>query len=161
MQLASFSFLSKKKMLYTTIVIGLGLASYAQAHGNHEQQPIASDWASQHMADEHHISSYDAGSFFKLHDYDDSNEWTMEDIIKTYGGRDESTRHISQEDKDKAAKEVISLFDRDLSGTVSFAEFVTGDASGIKLPSISWATGHHGDDEFECMRSIHGPLDPV
>ena len=63
--------------------------------------------------EEHHIKSFDAGSFFKLYDYDSSNEWTREDILKTYRLKDESTYHISSDEKAKATKKVIKLFDRD------------------------------------------------
>jgi len=101
------------------------------------------------VTEEHHISSFDAGSFFNLHDYDSSNEWTPEDILKTYGLKDESTKHISQEEKDKAVQKVIDLFDRDRSGTISFAEYTIGDAQGIKLPDLGFGPGHHGDDEYE------------
>ena len=99
--------------------------------------------------EEHHITSFDAGSFFNLHDYDSSGEWTAEDILKTYGLRDESTNHISQLDKGKAVRKVIELYDRDVSGTVSFAEFVVGNAEGIELPDFGFGPGHHGDDEYE------------
>lgn len=37
--------------------------------------------------EEHHINSFDAGAFFNLHDYDSTNEWTPDDILKTYGER--------------------------------------------------------------------------
>ena len=84
------------------LVTLLGLARYAHAHGGHEQQPVPADadWTTRHMIEEHHISSFDAGSFFNLHDYDSSNEWTPDDILKTYGLKDESTKHVSQEEKD-------------------------------------------------------------
>lgn len=91
----------------------------------------------------------------------------------------ESTNHISQADKDKAVKAVIDLYDRDNSGTISFAEFVAGDAQGIKLPDFGkrlytdgfaqtktnsikgFGPGHHGDDEYEYeihhFEKFHGP----
>ena len=99
--------------------------------------------------EEHHISLFDAGSFFNLHDYDSSNDWTPEDILKTYGLKDESTKHIAQEEKDKAVQRVIELYDRDKSGTISFAEYTIGEAEGIKLPDFGFGPGHHGDDEYE------------
>ena len=101
------------------------------------------------LIEEHHITSFDAGSFFNLHDYDSSNEWTPEDILKTYGLKDSSASHISQSEKENAVQKVISLYDRDKSGTISFAEFVTGDAQGIKMPDFNFGPGHHGDDEYE------------
>lgn len=127
------------------------LLRHAQAHGNHDQQPVAADadWATRHMAEEHHINSFDAGSFFNLHDYDSTNEWTLDDLLKTYGLRDESTNHISISDKKNAMQKVIDLYDRDASGTVSFAEYTIGEAQGIKLPDFGYGPGHHGDDEYE------------
>ncbi len=74
-------------MLLPLLPLTLALIGCAQAHEDHEQQPIDpdADWATRHMAEEHHITAFDAGSFFTLHDYDSSNEWTPEDILKTYG----------------------------------------------------------------------------
>ena len=136
-------------MLY--ILTLLCMAGYAQAHGGHEQQPIPADadWATRHMAEEHHITSFDAGSFFNLHDYDSSNEWTFDDIMKTYGLKDQNTVHVPHAEKQKAVEKVISLYDRDKSGTISFAEYTIGEAEGIKLPDFGFGPGHHGDDEYE------------
>ena len=99
--------------------------------------------------EEHHITSFDAGSFFNLHDYDSSNQWSAEDLLKTYGLKDESTNHISQDEKDKAIQGVIEIFDRDRSGTISFAEYINGVNWGLKLPDLGYGPGHHGDDEYE------------
>ncbi|KAF2721542.1 secretory pathway protein-like protein Ssp120 [Polychaeton citri CBS 116435] len=134
----------------------LGIVCHALAHGDHgrnnAQQPIVdqtADWATRHMAEEHHMSSFDAGSFFKLHDYDDSGFWTPEDILKTYGLKDQSTKHISNADKQAAAKKIIDLYDHDKDGRVSFAEYIISDGQGIKLPDFGYGPGHHGDDEYE------------
>lgn len=138
-------------MLLPVAAIAALLLRHAQAHGGHEQQPVAADadWATRHMAEEHHITSFDAGSFFNLHDYDSTNEWTLEDLLKTYGLKDESTNHIAQAEKENAMRRVIEMYDRDASGTVSFAEYTIGEAQGIKLPDFGWGPGHHGDDEYE------------
>lgn len=45
--------------------------------------------------------------------------------------------------------EVIKKFDRDMSGTISFAEYTIGSAQGITLPDFGFGPGHHGDDEYE------------
>ncbi|KAK3664128.1 hypothetical protein LTR22_005093 [Elasticomyces elasticus] len=129
-----------------TTLMGLALA-----HGGHDQQPIPADadWTVRHMSEEHHITNFDAGSFFNLHDYDGTNEWTLDDILKTYGLRHESTDHNPMFEKEKAAKKVIDLYDRDLSGTISFAEYTIGAAQGLTLPDFGWGPGHHGDDEYE------------
>ena len=52
------------------------------------------------------------------------------------GLRDESTNHIAEEEKNKAVKAVIELYDKDNSGTVSFGEFVDGFGKGVRLPDF-------------------------
>nr|POE46769.1 putative calcium-binding protein [Quercus suber] len=113
------------------------------------------------MAEEHHISSFDAASFFNLHDFDSNNAWTTNEIFKFYGLEHASTDHISKSDKDAAVKKVIDLYDRDRSGTISSAEFIVGSAQGITLPDFGYGPGHHGDDEYEYeihhFEKFHGP----
>lgn len=101
------------------------------------------------LTEEHHINSFDSGSFFNLHDYDASGFWSPDDIRKTYGFLDESTKHISTAEKDAAVQQVLKIFDLDRSGTVSFAEFTIGSAKGLELPDFGFGPGHHGDDEYE------------
>ncbi|SMR61389.1 unnamed protein product [Zymoseptoria tritici ST99CH_3D1] len=136
------------------LAVAASLYTTAQAHGSHahEQAPIVAenaDWATRHMAEEHHIANFDAGSFFTLHDFDSSNEWTHDDIYKFYGLDHHTTAQISSADKEEAVNKVIKLYDRDASGTVSFAEYTVGTAQGITLPDFGWGPGHHGDDEYE------------
>lgn len=69
--------------------------------------------------------------------------------MKTYGGMDKSTDHIPLEEKERAIQKVIEMYDRDKSGTISFAEYTVGEAQGLKLPDIGWGPGHHGDYEYE------------
>lgn len=69
--------------------------------------------------------------------------------MKTYGLMDESNRHVSQQEKDSAVQKIIQLYDRDQSGSISFAEYTIGEAQGIKLPDLGYGPGHHGDDEYE------------
>lgn len=139
--------------MYSALLLITTCITAVLAHGDHDQQPLAangeSDWTKMHMEQEHHITSFDAGSFFTLHDYDNTNQWTREDILKTYGLMDASTAHISQQQKDEAVQKVIELYDRDKSGSISYAEYTIGDAQGIKLPDFGFGPGHHGDDEYE------------
>ncbi|GAB7362655.1 hypothetical protein MBLNU230_g2964t1 [Neophaeotheca triangularis] len=145
-------------MRLTTVTTALGLLATASAHGEHGgepnnahdiQLPPDADWAHRHMAEEHHMADFDAGSFFTLHDYDNSGFWTRDDILTTYGLKDESTKHLSKQQKDDAVAKVLELYDRDRDGTVSFAEYTVNEASGVKLPDFGFGPGHHGDDEYE------------
>ncbi|TID25599.1 putative secretory pathway protein Ssp120 [Venturia nashicola] len=123
-------------------------ADHAQGHG---QQPLAAgaDWQTRHMSDEHHMQGFDAASFFKLHDFDNTGAWSPEDIRKMLGLYDESTQHVSEADKVSAVDKVLSLYDADRSGTISFAEFTVASAKGITLPDLGYGPGHHGDMEEE------------
>nr|OQO23841.1 hypothetical protein B0A51_09785 [Rachicladosporium sp. CCFEE 5018] len=138
-------------MLAQPILLLSALGAAVQAHGTHDQQPIDpnADWATTHMKSEHHIDSWDAGSFFNLHDYNSNNAWSRSDIAKTLGLLDPSTSHLTPTAKDAAVTKVLELFDQDRSGTVSFAEFTIGSAKGIKIPDFGYGPGHHGDDEYE------------
>ncbi|KAK8219228.1 hypothetical protein M8818_000960 [Zalaria obscura] len=129
----------------------LSSVALVNAHGDHSQTPIAedADWATRHMAEEHHINAFDAGSFFNLHDYDSSGTWTPDDIRKTYGLLDESTRDVPAERKQEVVDRVLELFDVDRSGSISYAEFTVGEARGLRLPDFGLGPGHHGDDEYE------------
>ena len=70
--------------------------------------------------------------------------------MKTFGFKDESTKDIPYEQKDGFVKQVIEMYDRDSSGTISLAEYTEGVAQGIKLPTPpGGGPGHHGDDEYE------------
>lgn len=123
------------------------------AHGDHghDQIPLAADadWETKHMAEEHHISSFDAGVFFQLHDYDNSGQWSQDDIKRTYGLFDASNSNVSEADKSSAVQKVLDLFDTDKSGTISYAEYTIASAKGVKLPDLGYGPGHHGDDEYE------------
>lgn len=95
------------------------------------------------------MASFDAGSFFNLHDYDSSNFWTADDLLKTYGLRHESTSHVAEEEKRASVQRVIDMFDRDKDNRISFAEYTIGVGQGLVLPDLGYGPGHHGDDEYE------------
>ena len=155
-----------------TLILALSAALNAAAHGgeHHEQIVVApdADWATRHMAgtsittwkpsevllanlrtEEHHISTFDAATFFTLHDYDSQGLWSSRDIKRTYGLEDESSAHVPEIEKDKVVEEVLKLFDSDHSGTITRDEFVTLSSQGVKLPDFGMGPGHHGDDEYE------------
>lgn len=99
--------------------------------------------------DEHHISNFDGGAFFQLHDFDDNGYWDFEEIYTTYGLKHESTDNIAADRKDDVIKQVMSLIDRDQDGRVTRDEWMAFVAGGGKLPDFGMGPGHHGDDEYE------------
>ncbi|MCJ1275881.1 hypothetical protein MMC21_003686 [Puttea exsequens] len=120
------------------------------AHGH--QVPISSptdDWATRHMAEEHHISNMDPSAFFTLHDYSNTNIWTPADIRRTYGLDDESTKEVAEERKAEIVRTVVELFDGDGDGVVGREEWLGGWREGKRLGDFGTGPGHHGDDEYE------------
>ncbi|KAI1843218.1 hypothetical protein JX265_012209 [Neoarthrinium moseri] len=135
-------------------VIALALASKALAHGDHggSQKPIVGEnanWMTKHMAEEHHISDFDASSFFTLHDFDGDGRWEPEEILRTYGIFDESNAKITAARRDQISREILGLIDKNGDGFVDRSEFVEFIHSGRTLPDMGTGPGHHGDDEYE------------
>jgi hypothetical protein len=142
----------------------------ASAHGGGEQPQIVvapdADWPTRHMAgmhkhfnasrmslinrvEEHHISGFDATTFFNLHDYDSTGIWTSVDIKRTYGLEDPSSSHISHTKKNMVVSTVLDMFDINKDGEISLAEYLQKDKENVKLPDFGMGPGHHGDDEYE------------
>ncbi|KAI9809965.1 MAG: hypothetical protein M1825_000398 [Sarcosagium campestre] len=130
----------------------LGLIGLSSAHGNHDQAPLSedpSDWATTHMAEEHHISNFDPGAFFSLHDFDNSESWTSDEILRTYGLEDPSMAHVSEARRHEVVIEVLKLLDKNHNGIVERDEWMDFCKSGGHLPDFGLGPGHHGDDEYE------------
>lgn len=85
------------------------------------------------MIEEHHISTFDAGSFFSLHDFDSSGAWTPDEVRRMYGLDDESTKDVSREKREEVTREVYRLFDADHNGLIEREEFVR---SGEVMPDF-------------------------
>ncbi|KAJ6134011.1 hypothetical protein N7523_000333 [Penicillium sp. IBT 18751x] len=129
------------------LAIGSGLAN---AHGSHSSdQPPSNDWATRHMMEEHHIESFDAGSFFLLHDYDSSGSWSVDEVRKTYGLDDESNNGVSESSKQAAVRTVFDLFDPSHTGFITRDAWMKAIADGVRLPDLGYGPGHHGDMEYE------------
>ncbi|KAJ5674575.1 uncharacterized protein N7477_004509 [Penicillium maclennaniae] len=129
------------------LAIGSGLAN---AHGSHSSdQPPSNDWATRHMMEEHHIESFDAGSFFLLHDYDSSGSWSVDEVRKTYGLDDESNNGVSESSKQAAVRTVFDLFDPSHTGFITREAWMKAIADGVRLPDLGYGPGHHGDMEYE------------
>ncbi|OTA57925.1 putative calcium ion binding protein [Hypoxylon sp. EC38] len=138
----------------TTIFVASGLICQALAHGDHggSQKPLVNEnanWMTKHMAEEHHISDFDASSFFVLHDYDADGHWEAEEILRTYGLMDESNKGVPQSRRDEIERELLTLLDTNKDGFVTRDEFVAFINSGKTLPDMGTGPGHHGDDEYE------------
>ena len=101
------------------------------------------------FSEEHHISNFDAGAFFALHDFDNRGYWDFEDIHSTYGFKDESTKDIDENKKDAAVNQVIKMIDQNGDQLISRKEWMDFVEKGNTLPDFGMGPGHHGDDEYE------------
>jgi hypothetical protein len=110
----------------------------------HKKEPFINN-----IAEEHHISGYDAATFFNMHDYDSTGLWTAVDIRRTYGLEDPSSASISETKKQMVVQTILDMFDTDKDGAITLAEFVQKDSENVKLPDFGMGPGHHGDDEYE------------
>jgi len=113
----------------------LALLLLTHAHSDHSQTPLSpdADWAMRHLAEEHHISNFDAGAFFSLHDYDSSGGWTPDEVSRTYGLDDESMKDVSADKRREVMEDVMRRFDRDGDGIVTRGEWLEGWRGGERL----------------------------
>lgn len=88
------------------------------------------------LTEEHHISNFDPGSFFLLHDYDGSLTWTAAEISRTYGLDDESAKEVPEQKRQEVVKGVMEKFDLDGDGVVSREEWNEGWEKGMRLPDF-------------------------
>ncbi|KAI1777556.1 hypothetical protein F4818DRAFT_317642 [Hypoxylon cercidicola] len=141
--------------MHSVILVAAGLVCQVLGHGDHNsgsQKPMvdeSADWMTKHMAEEHHISEFDASSFFVLHDYDADGHWEAEEILRTYGLMDESNKGVPQSRRDEIERELLQLLDTNKNGLVTRDEFVAFIEGGNTLPDVGMGPGHHGDDEYE------------
>ncbi|KAI0008962.1 hypothetical protein F4779DRAFT_584601 [Xylariaceae sp. FL0662B] len=138
----------------STILVAAGFICRAAGHGDHggAQKPMVNtnaDWMTKHMAEEHHVTDFDASSFFALHDYDADGHWESAEMLRTYGLMDESNNHVPQSRHSEIERELLQLLDADGDGLVTREEFVAFIDSGRTLPDMGTGPGHHGDDEYE------------
>ncbi len=102
------------------------------------------------VAEEHHISTFDPGAFFTLHDFDNDGTWSGSEILKTYGLEHDSNRDVSPQQKDDMLRRILDLIDENADGVVSREEFLRfmGE-KGQTLPDLGTGPGHHWDIETE------------
>ncbi|KAL8994340.1 MAG: hypothetical protein Q9188_007091 [Gyalolechia gomerana] len=102
------------------------------------------------MISEHHISNFDPGAFFTLHDFDSSLTWTADEIRRMYGLDDESSmKGVDEAKKAEVVHSTIEKFDMDGDGTIGRGEWMEGWRAGKRLEDFGLGPGHHGDDEYE------------
>lgn len=95
--------------------------------------------------EEHHIGNFDPGAFFSLHDYDASGFWDSDEILTTYGMKDESAKDVPQEKRDEVVTKVMKLLDKDGDGRVTKEEWMAfNEGPGNTLPDFGLGPGHHG-----------------
>ncbi|MCJ1224858.1 hypothetical protein MMC12_001504 [Toensbergia leucococca] len=145
-----------QSLLPTTLALALlALLHPLHAHSDHSQHPLSdtTDWATRHMAEEHHITTFTPDAFFSLHDFDSSGAWTPDEIRRTYGLLDDeeesTTREISEERKEEVVREVLGVWDANGDGVVGRGEWMVGWEAGKRLKDFGFGPGHHGDDEYE------------
>ncbi|KAI9744850.1 MAG: hypothetical protein M1818_001775 [Claussenomyces sp. TS43310] len=140
-------------MFLPYLALSAVLVGLATAHGGEHQKPIAvpadANWATRHMAEEHHISNFDAGAFFTMHDFNQDGSWDAGEILKLYGLKDESTKDVPPERRDEVVSTVLKLVDLDGDGTITKDEWMRFNANEDTLPDFGLGPGHHGDDEYE------------
>ncbi|PNY28446.1 calcium-binding protein [Tolypocladium capitatum] len=141
-----------RRTMRASILYPLALAGAVLAHGDHSQKPVVDEhanWMTKHMAEEHHMASWDAESFFTLHDYNGDGIWQAEELQRTYGLTDPSNRELSSERRAQIMRDLMKLLDGDGDGSVTRAEWAALVAQGKTLPDMGTGPGHHGDDEYE------------
>lgn len=104
------------------------------------------DWETRHMAEEHHIDTFDKASFFSLHDYDDNDVWDVSEVLKTYGCDDPSASDVSEMKKNEITQTVLHLLDRNKNNIIERSEYLAFENS---LPDFELGPGHHWDMETE------------
>jgi len=138
------------------------------AHGTgdaHLPNPIRGPnepWVLYHLRSEHHLSNFDAGAFFSLHDFDASGFWSKDEILRFYGLlQDDCAPEIAHPDnQQRVLNTVLGLMDYDENGEVSREEWMRfcneqgdiydgGKGADWGLPDLGTGPGHHGDDEYE------------
>ena len=101
------------------------------------------------IAEEHHISNFDPGAFFSLHDFDDNGSWDAAEIMKFYGLEDENLKDVTEAKRHEVVDTIVAAMDQNDNGLVERDEFLSFCADGHKLPDFGMGPGHHWDMETE------------
>lgn len=94
-------------------------------------------WAEKHLEQEHHINNFDPGAFFTLHDFDSSNTWTRDEVLRFYGlSQPDTINTISEDTKSHVWHTILDSMDEDRNGEISMEEFLKFCRGGNSLPDF-------------------------
>ncbi|GJN87456.1 hypothetical protein Rhopal_000405-T1 [Rhodotorula paludigena] len=141
----------------TLAVLAASAATLSRAHGDHaevDQNPDAT-YAELHMAQEHHMDSFDIQAFFHLHDLNRDKVLDRNELESIYGVHHEKKRKGTKnlEVHTQQAREIVDAvlerLDQNGDGVLTMREFVAGGVGG--LPNFKGVEhlGHHYDAEGE------------
>ncbi|KAG9239168.1 hypothetical protein BJ875DRAFT_501574 [Amylocarpus encephaloides] len=152
------------RRMLSVCATSITLVCLVAAHGGDfrgmsaHQKPIQvaddADWATRHMAEEHHIGNFDPGAFFSLHDFDSNGFWDQAEILKFYGMDDPTAKDVPQSTKDEIIGEVLKMIDTNQNNVIEREEWMSfsygdnGKSKGV-LPDFGTGPGHHWDMEME------------
>lgn len=143
------------KLLLALLAVG------ALAHNAHPVKPSLLSWQEWHMQQEHQLDSFDADTFFALHDLTEKGYWSLDDILYIYGlnrdtvvgdgsgmGDHDHAETISEETRVEVINSVSELLKAD-KGKVTKEQWLEFAGSGGVLPDFGLGPGHHKDFEAE------------
>ncbi|TEB38558.1 hypothetical protein FA13DRAFT_1751276 [Coprinellus micaceus] len=137
------------------VLIELALAHGGHGHDGPEAGETIQQYAQRHMSKEHHIDSFDARSFFQLHDLDRDGFWNKEEIEAIYGVHHVYSQKKSKDDVEhqKKADHIVSVvlekLDLNKDGLVSPEELEKIGLDGLPNFEDLGAEGHHYDVRAE------------
>ncbi|KAF8665328.1 hypothetical protein AX16_000347 [Volvariella volvacea WC 439] len=128
-------------------------------HGGHtgpQAGETIQQYAQRHMASEHHIDTFDIGSFFQLHDLNRDGVWDRAEIEAVYGvhhvySQKKSKDEIAHQQKaDHIVNTVLSRIDLNKDGRITLDELEKVGLDGLpNFDESLGAEGHHYDVESE------------
>ncbi|KAF5352578.1 hypothetical protein D9756_006115 [Leucocoprinus leucothites] len=138
----------------------LALAQCIAAHGGHAHSgPAAGEtmeqYAQRHMSSEHHIDTFDAASFFQLHDLNRDGLWDRAEIEAVYGVHHVYSQKKSKDDEehqkkaDSIVNAVLHILDKNRDGYVDALELEKVGVGALPNFDHMGAEGHHYDVESE------------
>ncbi|KAF5332539.1 hypothetical protein D9611_005141 [Ephemerocybe angulata] len=144
--------LSLSLLLFVELAIAHG---GGHQHSGPESGETIQQYAQRHMSKEHHIDSFDARSFFQLHDLDRDGFWNKEEIEAIYGVHHIYSQKKSKDDiehqkkADHIVAEVLKKLDLNSDGLISPEELEKVGLDGLPNFDNMGAEGHHYDIESE------------